>query len=175
MAYFAWGDRRAPWLAALIGVHLGILSGGCGQPASDHNAELMAPGDPEIELGSRSETSYVPLATDSSVAVIWGAQGGTWIMPVLRVRGIASPMQVTGALALESGELLGDADSTLALEAREGWLESARFAVPVQHAPPREFESIEDLYGQMASLSVQAVDTDGRFADYEVRVELREP
>jgi len=130
--------------------------------------------EPEVELGVRSESGYQALGNDASVQVIFGTQGGTWIMPVLRVRGVAASMQVAGTLVLATGEVLGASDLAMSLDNREGWLESERFAIPVQHAPPREFDSIADVYGQSAEVTVQATDEAGRFADHEVRVVLTE-
>lgn len=135
---------------------------------------MIAPGEPEVELGARSERGYQALGDDAEVPVIFGTQGGTWIMPVLRARGIAAPMQVAGTLVLATGEVLGASDVAMPLDDREGWLESERFAIPVQHAPPREFDSIADVYGQSGVVSVQATDEAGRFADHEVRVVLME-
>ena len=171
MASLRWGTL----LAVLLGPAL-VGCGGCGGPPAEGDAtERIAPGEPEVDLGSLTDAGYQTLATDPAVPVIWGTQGGTWIMPVLRVRGVASPTEVVATLVLASGEVLGETEVRVSLEQREGWLESQRFAVPVQHAPPHQYDAIADVYGQSATLSVKAWDDDGRFADHEVSVLLREP
>jgi hypothetical protein len=92
-----------------------------------------------------------------------------------RFQGIASPTYLTGTLVHASGEVLGEAEMTEQLESRDvGWLETDRFAVPVQHAPPNQYESIADLYGERAALSVRAEDDRGRASDYQVEVVLVE-
>jgi len=171
MASFGW----ITLFGALLGPTL-LGCGGCGGPeATEDTSERIAPGEPEVELGSLTNSRYQTLATDPAVPVIWGTQGGTWIMPVLRVRGVASPTQIAATLVLASGEVLGDAEVSLSLAQGEGWLESQRFAVPVQHAPPHQYDPVDDLYGQSATLSVTVWDDDGRFASHEVGVLLSEP
>lgn len=174
MACFCRFEGHSGRCLVVFFAQLGL--GACGGPEPERGAsEVIAPGQPEVELGARSENGYQALAEDASVPVIFGTQGGTWIMPVLRVRGIAAPMQVSGNLMLENGEVLGASDVAMSLDDREGWLESERFAVPVQHAPPRQFDSIADVYGRAATVTVQVTDDAGRFAEREVRVLLVEP
>jgi len=46
--------------------------------------------------------------------------------------------------------------------------------VPVQHAPPRQFEAISDLYGRTATLSITVSDGAGRSATSSSSVTLVE-
>jgi hypothetical protein len=158
-----------------------VCLAGCAS-ARDENAteaELIAPGEPSITLGYYTRDGYQPLSTAAEAPVLWGTQGGTWTMPSVRTRGIASPALVWGnvTLASEGGpaEVLGSVEREHAFtRAQDGSLESRALAVPIQHAPPRQFDSISDLYGQPALLSVMATDEQGRSAAVSVAVTLIE-
>ncbi len=150
-----------------------LLVWGCGAPPEDE--PNIAPGEARVELGFVADGAYVPCQRGSEAPVIWGLQGGTWTMPVLRTRGIASPSHIEATLTLHDGEELGEADLVDELNpTKTGWLESDRFSIPVQHAPPNQYESISDLYGQEALIEVRVSDDDERLADYSVQVTLVE-
>lgn len=162
-----WSPRWAV-LAAVLAVALGG-SLGCGAPAGEADAELIAPGEPGIELGYYVDGAYAPVSETGEARVMWGTQGGTWTMPSVRMWGIASPALVSGTLVLAGGtgesELLGRSEQEYQFElGAGGFLECRRVAVPVQHAPPRQFAAIRDVYGQTALLSLSASDALGRRA-----------
>lgn len=143
---------------------------------SEREDSLMAPGDPEISLGfSDSEGSYQALRDGDSAPVIWGLQGGTWTMPILRTRGIASPTNLSASLTQRDGEHLGSWEVVeTSFQLTQGWLQTSQFRLPVQHAPPFEYESVEDLYGASATIEVHAWDAEERAADLRVEVVLVE-
>jgi hypothetical protein len=152
---------------------------GCGPALEQGDAELIAAGEPSITLGYYRDGVYQPLSATGQGRVLWGAQGGTWTMPSVRTWGIASPALVSGTLVLAAetgeGELLGKSEHEYQFEAgAEGSLECRLVAVPVQHAPPRQFESIDDVYGQIALLSISASDAQGRSATSSSTVTLVE-
>lgn len=158
-----------------------VCLGGCAPEPDDLGAEteLIAPGEPGITLGYYTVDGYQPLSTVAEARVLWGTQGGTWTMPSLRTRGIASPALVWGHVTLAPGdalaEVLGSTERQHAFtRAQDGSLESRTLALPIQHAPPRQFDSINDLYGQTALLSVMATDEQGRSAAVSVAVTLVE-
>ena len=111
--------------------------------------------------------------------MLWGSQGGTWTMPSVRIVGIASPALVSGTLVLApdgaAGEVLGRSEHEYQFaRSADGTLECHTVAVPVQHAPPRQFEAISDLYGRTATLSITASDGAGRSATSSSSVTLVE-
>jgi hypothetical protein len=149
----------------------------CGPAAPE--AELIAPGEPGVTLGYYHDDDYQPLTTVAEAPVSWGLQGGTWTMPSVRIRGIASPALIWGTVTLEDGsgpgEVLGHTEREHGFApAADGSLESRAIALPIQHAPPRQFDSISDLYGQTARLEVMASDAQGRGASSSVLVKLVE-
>ena len=152
---------------------------GCGSVPEADDPELIAPGEPSLVLGYYVEDDYQPLSVTAEARVLWGTQGGTWTMPSVRIRGIASPTLVSGTLELApdmvSSEVLGSSERELHfVRSADGSLECRAVAVPVQHAAPRQFESITDLYGQMALLSITASDAQGRSATSSSLVTLVE-
>jgi hypothetical protein len=156
------------------GTALGLLlAWGCGAPPEDD--PNIAPGKAQIELGFVTDGAYVPCENGSEAPVIWGLQGGTWTMPVLRTRGIATPSHIEATLTLLDGERLGEANLVDELGmSKSGWLETDRFSIPVQHAPPDQYESISDLYGKPAVIEVRVADDEERAADFSVEVTLVE-
>lgn len=152
--------------------------GGC-LPAPDESAELIAPGEPSVTVGYYTPEGYQPLSAAGEAPVLWGTQGGTWTMPSVRTRGIASPALVWGTVTLAPAgappEVLGSTEREHDFtRVQDGSLESRALALPIQHAPPRQFDSISDLYGEAALLSVTASDEQGRSAAVSVLVTLVE-
>jgi hypothetical protein len=145
----------------------------CGDPNEDE--PNIAPGAPEVALGYLRQGEYTACTPGSDAPVIWGAQGGTWLMPVLRTRGVASPTRVEASLTLAEGERLGQFEFVYELSMTDdAWLETSLFRVPVQHAPPHQFESIADVYGKSAVLEVRISDDAERSADRSIAVTLVE-
>ena len=111
--------------------------------------------------------------------MLWGSQGGTWTMPSVRIVGVASPALVSGTLVVApdsaASEVLGRSEHEYQFaRSADGALECRTVAVPVQHAPPRQFEAINDLYGRTATLSITASDAAGRTATSSTSVTLVE-
>jgi len=151
----------------------GVVLIACGEP---HQAEPnIAPGKAQVALGYLHEGEFSACETGSDAHVIWGAQGGTWVMPVLRTRGVASPTRVEASLTLTDGERLGEFEFTYELSmTSDEWLETELFRIPVQHAPPDQFESIADVYGQSAVVEVRISDDEERSADLSLTITLVE-
>jgi len=150
-----------------------LLMGGCEldprllqvDPIVDYQDESISfpPGPPTLTIGFYSEQFYEPLFALSPLYVIHGFQGGTWTMPAVRTRGISSPAMVSCSVTLESGEVLGTTESMEPFQlTTDGWLEIQAYPVPVHHAPPNEFEPIDDLYGLPATLDCSVEDSEGR-------------
>lgn len=130
-------------------------------------------GTPELDLGFYVDQLYGAIEDGSDVRIIFGRQGGTWIMPAVRARGVAVNVTVNASLVTASGEELGQVSTAQQLSlATDGWLELQILPIPARHAPPNEADPIDDLYGQEAHLSVNVIDDGGRTAERELTVIL---
>ena len=146
-------------------------------PTVDYQDESISfpPGDPTLTIGFYSEQLYEAMTEDSPLYVIHGFQGGTWSMPAVRTRGIASPAMVACSVTLESGEVLGTTESMEPFQLTvDDWLEIQAYPVPVRHEPPNEFEPIADLYGLPAMLACTVEDSEGRGAGSALMITLTE-
>ncbi len=174
------------WSGALFIVACtSLATGGCDldplllqvDPILDYQDESISfpPGPPTLSIGFYSEQFYEPMEEASPLYVIHGFQGGTWSMPAVRTRGIASPALVSCSVTLESGEVLGTTASNEPFQlTTDGWLEIQAYPVPVHHEAPNEFEPIDDLYGQVATLDCRVEDDEGRQNSVLLQIMLTE-
>ncbi|MEN9578669.1 MAG: hypothetical protein RJA70_1678 [Pseudomonadota bacterium] len=149
-----------------------MVSFACGTHG-EHNSDPSAD-DPEestyrpsgeviLELGIFQEQRYRPIKEGDALPIIYGLQGGTWVMPAVRARGIELDVHLRAQLETSSGEMVGTVSAdTRFVVASDGWVEIAALPIPVQHEPPNEFESINDLYGEVATLQIEIEDKSGR-------------
>ncbi len=121
-------------------------------------------GEPEVTIGFYSEQLYAPLGEDSPLYITQGFQGGTWSMPAVRTRGIASPAQVACDVMLADGTLVGttDLDPPTSFQlTTDGWLEVQAYPVPVQETGPTH-DAPHELFGLAAELNCTVTDGVGR-------------
>ena len=170
------------WIA-LVAL-LALIAGGC-EPVTmyvdpitdyqDSNWEFPV-GTPEVTVGFYSEQLYAPLDTDSPLYITEGFQGGTWSMPAVRTRGIASPAQVGCDVTLSDGTVLGstqqDPPASFQLTT-DGWLEVQAYPVPVMESGP-DHDSIYELFGLAADLECTVTDADGRSDTISIPVFLEQ-
>jgi len=129
--------------------------------AMDFDIEIT--GDPALDLGFYHEQLYEPMADGDACPVVNGLQGGTWIMPALRIEGIYPFADVECSLVVETGEIVGEIGAvTRFYLAKDDRYEVQAFPVPVIHATPREEEEIDDLFGLDATLDCLVIDGEGR-------------
>ena len=120
-------------------------------------------GDPTLDIGFYVEQLYAQMSDGDECPVVWGLQGGTWTMPALRTKGIASNAKVTCTIVTEKGETVSEVDAeTRFYLSFDGWYENQAMPLPVNHAPPNEFDPIDDLYGLKATLDCWVEDSEGR-------------
>ncbi len=146
-------------------------------PPVDYGDELayVPEGTPTVDVGFYNEQLYKALGTGDTCPIVFGLQGGTWTMPAVRIIGIASPATVVAELRLDAGEVLGQVESRESFFlATDGWLEIQALAVPAQHAPPRENEPIDDVFGKPAKLKITVTDDDARSGQHVASVILGE-
>ncbi len=141
----------------------------------DYSGGFVVEGDPEVQLGFYVEQLFSLLEEGDACPVAWGLQGGTWAMPAILTRGIGSQAIVHCTLVAESGELLGDVESESPLYLTpELYLEIQAYPVPVTHEPPNETDPIDDLYGQMATLTCSVTGPRDEVGEASVKVEIVE-
>lgn len=163
----------------LIALALACASLGCEttlvDPMVDYGDEppYVPEGDPHLEIGYYTEQLYAPLEDGDTCFVIHGLQGGTWTMPALRTAGVLADLRVQCSLTTAAGELLGATDEPQRFYlAPDRMLEVQAFPIPVTHAPPREADPIDDLFGQEATLDCRVTDDEGREAAASARCVL---
>jgi hypothetical protein len=130
--------------------------------------EVMGPsievtGTPSLDIGFYHEQLYEPLHDGDNSPIVSGLQGGTWIMPALRIDGIYPFAETRCTLTVETGEVVGKITATTRyFLATDDIFEVQAFPVPVIHATPKASEPIDDLYGLGATLSCEVFDGEGR-------------
>jgi len=121
-------------------------------------------GEPEVTIGFYSEQLYAPLTEDSPLYITQGFQGGTWSMPAVRTRGIASPAHVACDVMLADGTPVGtthlDPPTSFQLTT-DGWLEVQAYPVPVHETGPTH-DAPHELFGLAAELNCTVTDGVGR-------------
>lgn len=146
-------------------------------PLLDYGDEDQSPmtADKFLEVGYYHEQLYAPLADGDPLPIIHGAQGGTWVMPAIRTRGILTPTTVDCGLATDGGEVLGHSHSREDFSlSGDNFMEIQIFPVPAAHAPPHEADLITDLFGLMGMLTCEVVDDVNHTAARAVHVLLVE-
>lgn len=108
-----------PILAPLFLAILAAASG-CG-PAPETSAPTLgaapscaaaaAKGAVEMTLGARVGDVFTALHEGDALVVIDGRQGGTWVMPGLRLRGASPTGSVSGGISLANANADADADA----------------------------------------------------------------
>ena len=135
-------------------------------PAVDLEAldfDIEITGDPALDLGFYHEQLYEPVHDGDDCPVVNGLQGGTWIMPALRIEGIYPFADAACSLVVETGEVVGEISATTRFFlATDDKYEVQAFPVPVIHAEPNEEQDIEDLFGLSATLECTVIDREGR-------------
>ena len=127
------------------------------------NTDIEITGDPALDIGFYHEQLYEPMHDGDACPVVNGLQGGTWVMPALRIEGIFPFADASCVLTMETGEVVGQvAASTRFFLSKDDKYEVQAFPVPVIHAAPYEEEPIDDLFGLSATLDCIVVDADGR-------------
>lgn len=125
--------------------------------------DIEITGDPGLDIGFYHEQLYEPFHDGEDCPVVNGLQGGTWIMPALRIEGIYPFADVACTLVVETGEVVGEVSAlTRFFLATDDKFEVQAFPVPVIHASPHEANSIDDLFGLGAALECTVIDAEGR-------------
>jgi hypothetical protein len=138
-----------------------LLLAACGKPNdTDPVPPMVDAGPPRLELGYFYERTYDAFEPGDDLPVFHALQGGTWTMPALHFRGLATPVRIEAELVTEAGEKLGEIDQEHSFSSElEGWVEIKRLPIPATHEPPNEDDPIDDLFGQTATLSMTISDS----------------
>lgn len=124
----------------------------CGSSADEEPPCRAAPA--RIELGRLQQGKFDAFERGDTVSVIHGVQGGTWIMPSIRLLEAESGGDFDARLALEDGTLLGETRRPNArlTPAEDGGLVMQFLPVPVSNEP--EMPEVNSVDGASALLSV---------------------
>ncbi|MDP6943810.1 MAG: hypothetical protein QF464_06630 [Myxococcota bacterium] len=163
-----------PWLILTALMFFGITGVACevvvGYRMVDPEVDLETldsgldiTGEPGVDVGFYHEQLYDPLHDGDDCPVVHGLQGGTWIMPALRIEGIFPFATTACTLTMETGEVVGQVSATTRFFlATDDKYEVQAFPVPVIHASPNEAEEIDDLFGLNATLDCTVIDSEER-------------
>lgn len=142
-------------------------------PVVDYQDEdgYVIEGEPRLELGYYHEQLYVPMAGGDECTVVANPQGGFWTSPSIRAGGIGADVRMRCTLTTTGGEQLSDARERRHLVlSSEGLIEATNFPMFLQRIDADE--SVEELYGESATLECTLTDEEERSAELAVECEL---
>lgn len=124
-----------------------------------------------LTLGMYSEQFFDPLQPGDDLPIIFGLQGGTWVMPAIRATGLLPVVTVDATIMTESGDVVGAlrGDRKRMAPQPNGALDIE--AIPIPIVPPRGTE-MDALYGQAATITLSIEDEEGRKVETSVEVVL---
>src|SRR5262245_52619221 len=93
-----------------------VLVLGPGAACTSSDAECDATGTAEVDVGVLRGEAFVPFADGDAIDVVHGFQGGMWVMPAVKVFDVAAGGNMSGAMTLLDGTLVGDGDHDVQLE-----------------------------------------------------------
>lgn len=132
-------------------------------------------GDPLLVIGFYEEQLYTELEPEGDCPIVHGLQGGTWIMPALRIQGIGSPAATQCRVVMDDGEQVGAAAAVEDFYVGgDGFLEVTAFPTPINHSKPGAGPGIDDLFGRSAEMWCRVEDDEGRGAEVTIAVHLIE-
>jgi len=131
-------------------------------------------GEISITLGMYQEQFFDELNEGDDLPIIFGLQGGTWVMPAIRCTGMAVSVEVTASVVTENGEDVGilPADGMRLLPQPDGSLHIEAIPIPIGHPGTASNDPFDYLYGQNAILTISVVDSGGRRAEAHIDVVL---
>ena len=137
---------------------------------------LLIEGDPHVELGLYHGQLYAPLDDASECPVVYGLQGGTWTHPAIRIRGIAPQAIVSCTVTtVNDQEQVGNAVAVSQFfMTPDGDFEIQSYPIPIIHTDASKGPSIDDLFGQAATVECSVSDEEQRQSQTSVTVELIE-
>jgi hypothetical protein len=116
-----------------------------------------------VAFGRMSGNGFSALEAGGEVAVVHGFQGGTWIMPAMRLTGVTADGHMVASLTLVEGLLLGRSELDLRLDLQpDGSLLLEYLPVP---APQVEgLPALAEIDGSQATLDATFKDVCGKEA-----------
>lgn len=117
-------------------------------------------GEISLTIGLYREQFFTGLSEGDDIDIINGFQGGTWVMPAIQCTGFALDVQISGSIVIdETGENVGvlHAEQLRLDQNPEGSLEANAIAIPILHEVDAG-RSIDDLYGERATLTITIAD-----------------
>ena len=107
--------------------------------ALDFDIEIT--GDPGLDMGFYHEQLYEPMHDGDDCPVVNGLQGGTWVMPALRIEGIYPFADAACSLVMETGEVVGEVlGASVVGETLGAAVELVPSVTFPEEKPPSEFD-----------------------------------
>jgi len=163
--------RCQPALVAVAlftsGCDLGIVY--VDPPAPYEKGGFVISGDPYVELGLAEEQLYGLIEPGDEVAITSASQGGEFVHPAIRTKGIGTPATIDCSITTSDGEEVA-AETSVAdfVVATEGYLEVDNYALRITVA------DVEALDGVAGTIHCRVTENDNsdRTADSSVEVVL---
>ncbi len=170
--------RAARVLGALV-VASGVALGppGCDVSTTEHLIDPdVVPWDqgdapPDVEpgtiltqLGRWEGDSFVPWpeAGGASLEVINASQGGTWVMPAMRVAGSTPKTIVECTITTDEGERVGRMQSAVKFFPGDpGWLDIEFLPIRIRRDAEHSGQPLEGIFGSEVTFDLQVTDEEG--------------
>ena len=124
-------------------------------------------GEPRLEFGYYREQLYTPLDDGGECTVVPNPQGGHWTSPTIRAGGILAQVRLLCSLTTAAGEVLSETrERRRMVLSTDGSIEASNVPMFLERVDLEA--SVEDLYGEGATLSCVLEDDEERMAALEV-------
>lgn len=151
----------------------GILASAVAACSGDGGGDDGEPVDPELQVGVLVDGTFSPFSDGETCYVVdaRAGQGGFWVMPAMRMRGMTDHGIVTCALEDDELGVLGEQDAPRLFEEVSG--EDGTFQIDIYLLPLTVDEATFDaLPGHTGELRCLMTDDDGLEADFAVSVAI---
>lgn len=101
----SWSYSRSVCVGAVVLISCGTA--GRGETEDQAHKECIGP-TASIEIGRLASGNFTPFEASEVVSVVHGVQGGTWIMPAVRLTDAEDGGDMDARLTFEDGTLLGE-------------------------------------------------------------------
>ncbi len=171
-----WRGRGLCLLSAWV-----VALAGCGSgpefvndPWTVPSAQEYRPsGEPVLELGFYVDGTYRKTGDGGNALIINGLQGGRWMMPVVRVKGLELRVRLRCEVETADGEIVGTAEEQTDLVIGSGgWIEYQGFPIPIIREDAENGAQVAELFGRSGTVACSVQDGTGRTAFRQHTVKL---
>lgn len=163
-------------LAAVLVAGLALAAGACDVTTTEHLIDPdvvpwdtpdeppdVEPGTILVQLGAWQGDVFVPWPADGGafLDVVDASQGGTWVMPAMRLAGSAPKTIVECTITTADGERVGHMQSSVKFFPGDpGWLDIEFLPVRIRRSADHAGEPLEAIFGGEATIELEVVDED---------------